>query len=257
MFVQDPHDFLVFHCPGFGNQKPFIGWLADHCGAFVISTQAPGGHSARQFRNQQAWKRNIVCSLMEISAFPWPAFLDPKHPKIWLMMDIWPNYLPRLLPDYQNQDYNFRLSSHGCLSVGDPSNIGLSKMTACLLSTAAQKYKYEINSHKYSLIQYGNVKVQVNECLKVHPWIVIKIYIYLEMDISSHSWVIFFTGGPASLADRTWIFLHACFYASELVSQWVMKQTTDNKRQIFRLFLLLSALWVDFFPAPSRDSGNS
>ena len=35
-------------------KQPFIGLLADHCGAFVISTQDPGGHSAWQFRNQQA-----------------------------------------------------------------------------------------------------------------------------------------------------------------------------------------------------------
>ena len=41
--------------------------IAGHCGAFGISTQAPGGYSARQFRNQQAY-RNIEYNIIYLQS---------------------------------------------------------------------------------------------------------------------------------------------------------------------------------------------
>ena len=116
-----------------------ILWV-DNCGAFgaVISTQPPGGLSARQFRNQKAYRvpfvyPQIYSVYSDVSSRESCGLLffhkceDKKKNAIKLNNLNWD-----FLSIYISHAVSY---SRVCLSLWHRSNIGLSKLTLCAVSS--------------------------------------------------------------------------------------------------------------------------
>ena len=122
-----------------------ILWV-DNCGAFgaVISTQPPGGLSAKQFRNQKAYRvpfvypqiysvySDVLYSSIDVST------RDSRGLLFFHKYEVKKKMLSNnnLNWDFQSIYISHAVSySRVCLSLWHRSNIGLSKLTLCAVSS--------------------------------------------------------------------------------------------------------------------------